>query len=108
MRKAVTTTGDGVAEDKQQGRTVRLRPWDIGVIKEKCRDKEAACSCIRVRRAECVDRFPEIFHQLLGGIGNVQPHDALLCIPVAEEIDAPVPDEIHENDGMMPVTSGGV
>ena len=38
-------------------------------------------------------------YQFLGDIWTFQPHDAFLCTPVAEKIDAAVPNDFLVDDG---------
>ena len=55
--------------------------------------KEKRKSSASSSRQSGADRFPKVFQQFLGDIWAFQPHDAFLCTPVAEKVDAAVPND---------------
>jgi hypothetical protein len=75
------------------------------LVVSQCRSSLASLGkgCMRILHYQsywsCPDRFPKVFQQFLGDIWAFQPHDAFLRTPVAEKIDAAVPNDLLVDDG---------
>jgi hypothetical protein len=61
--------------------------------------KEKRESSASSSRQSGADRFSKVFQQFLGAIWAFYPHDAFLCTPVAEKVDAAGPNEFLVDDG---------